>query len=89
MKNFLEKVDAFCKRVIIWLKANGGGTIGLLQSILKNTKEILTFVLNLVAIFLPAGKALVLIALVRNAINFLDQKLEEKKGKLLEEIAAL
>lgn len=89
MNKFLQKVDEFCKRIIVWLKANGAGVLGTLQSILKNIKELLTLVVNVIAIFLPVGKAVVLITLIRNVVNFLDQKLEERKGALLDEIAKL
>lgn len=70
-------------KIISWILANGATLLGVLQAIVKAVKELLTGVVNLLSLFMPAEKAAAIVAIVRNAMNAIDSVIEKLKSFLL------
>jgi len=70
-------------KIFTWIMANAASVLGALQAILKAVKELLTAVVNLVSIFLPAVASHVLVMKIRGFINIIDSGIEWVKDKLL------
>lgn len=70
-------------KIITWILANGATLLGCLQAIVKAIKELLTGVVNLLSLFMSADVAEKAVALVRNAMNFVDDLIEKIKGYLI------
>ena len=70
-------------KVLTWVMANGATILGLLQSIVKAVKELLTGVVNLVSIFMSAEKAEAAVKVVRAALNKIDDVIESIKEFLV------
>ena len=66
-------------KVLTWIMLNGATLLGLLQSIVKAVKEILTGVVNLISLVLPAEKAEAAVKVVRAILNKIDQVIESIK----------
>ncbi len=85
----MDKIKAFFDKLVLWLKANLGTVLGATQAILKGIKEILTGVMNLLSIVMPAAKAQEIVMKIRDFINVIDAKIEEIKDKVLESVVNL
>lgn len=70
-------------KIFTWIMANAASVLGALQAILKAVKELLTAVVNLVSIFLPAAASNALVDKVRGFVNIIDDGIEWVKDKLL------
>lgn len=70
-------------KVITWLLANIATIFGLVQAIIKALKEILTGVINLISIVLPATKAQDIVLALRDALNAIDGFVESIKEKFV------
>ena len=70
-------------RIFTWIMANGATLIGVLQSIVKAVKELLTGIVNLLSLFLSVESAEISVATVRGALNKVDAFLENIKGYFL------
>lgn len=71
-------------KLIAWLLANGATVLGCLQAIIKAIKELLTGVVNLLSLFMPAAAAEKLVSGVRAVMNAIDAGLEFIKKWLLQ-----
>lgn len=63
-------------KVITWILANGATLLGCLQAVVKALKELLTGVVNLLSLFMPAAASAKLVAIVRGALNKVDEGIE-------------
>ena len=63
--------------------ANGATLLGVLQAIIKAIKELLTGVVNLLSLFMPADAAEAAVKTVRGWMNWVDDILESIKGFLI------
>ena len=70
-------------KIIVWVMANGATLLGVLQAIVKAIKELLTGVVNLLSLFMPADVAEAAVQTVRGAMNWVDDILETIKGFLI------
>ena len=70
-------------KIISWVMVNGATFLGLLQSIVKIVKELLTGVVNLLSLFLTQEQAEKVVKAVRSAVNVVDDVLEKIKGLLI------
>jgi hypothetical protein len=70
-------------KIISWILLNGASVLGIIQSVVKAVKEILTAVVNLLSIFIPSEKIEDIVMTVRNILNKIDEWIEVIKDKLL------
>ncbi len=70
-------------KVITWILANGATLLGLLQSVIKAVKELLTGIVNLISLFLPSAASSKLVENVRGMVNKVDEAVEYIKNLLL------
>lgn len=70
-------------KVITWVMLNGATLLGVLQAIVKAVKELLTGVVNLVSLFIPADKAEKAVLAVRAVLNKIDEVIESVKDFLI------
>lgn len=70
-------------KIITWILANGATLLGCLQAVIKALKELLTGVVNLLSLFIPAAASAKLVEIVRGALNKVDEVIETIKGYLL------
>lgn len=70
-------------KIITWVLANGATLLGCLQAVIKALKELLTGVVNLLSLFIPAAASAKLVEIVRAALNKVDEVIEVLKGYLL------
>ena len=70
-------------KVITWVMANGATLLGLVQAIIKALKELLTGVVNLLSLFMPATTSAKAVEAVRGALNFVDDLIEKLKVYLI------
>jgi sorbitol-specific phosphotransferase system component IIC len=70
-------------KIISWVMVNGATFLGLLQSIVKIVKELLTGVVNLLSLFLTQEQAEKVVKAVRSAVNVIDDVLEKIKAVLI------
>jgi hypothetical protein len=70
-------------KIISWIFVNGATLLGLLQAVVKAIKELLTGVVNLLSLFMPAETAEKGVRLVRDIMNKIDDAIEWVKEKLL------
>jgi len=72
-------------KVITWVLANGATLLGCLQAVVKALKELMTGVVNLVSIFIPAWASATWVEAVRGVFNKIDGYIEILKGYLLKD----
>jgi len=70
-------------KIFGWIMLNGATLLGCLQVIVKAIKELLTGVVNLISLFMPAEVAENAVMVVRNILNKIDEWIEIIKDKLL------
>lgn len=70
-------------KIFTWLRANGASIIGAVQAVLKALKELLTAIVNLISLIMPAAAAQGMINGIRAVINVIDAGLEAIKKWLL------
>ena len=70
-------------KVWTWVLTNGASVLGIVQSVVKAIKELLTAVVNIISIFMPKEKAEALVKFVRDLVNKIDDWIEVIKEKLL------
>ena len=70
-------------KIISWILLNGASVLGIIQSVVKAVKEILTAVVNLLSIFIPSDKIEDVVMTIRNILNKIDEWIEVIKDKLL------
>ena len=63
--------------------ANWATLLGVLQAIIKAIKELLTGVVNLLSLFMPAAVAENMVKTVRSAMNVIDTVIENLKKCLI------
>jgi len=73
-------------KILTWLRTNGATLIGCLQAIVKALKELLTAVVALISIFMPASKTKIAIDGIRVVLNKVYDVLGKAKAKLLKYI---
>lgn len=73
-------------KLMAWLLVNGATVLGLLQAIVKAMKELLTGVINLLSLFIPAVAAQKIVSVVRDALNKVDEVIEMMKGYFLPKV---
>lgn len=70
-------------KILTWLRANGASVLGAFQAVLKAIKELLTAVVNLLSIFLPAAATSKIVDSIRAVVNTIDGGVEFVKVWLL------
>ena len=70
-------------KILHWILLNGATLLGCVQAIVKAIKELLTGVVNLVSLFVSREVTEKLVAVVRNALNIVDDVIEKVKGYLI------
>ena len=70
-------------KLITWVMVNGATLLGCLQAVVKALKELLTGVVNLLSIFMPAVASQKLVEIVRGALNEVDIVIENIKQFLI------
>lgn len=70
-------------KVITWVLANGATVLAVLQAILKAIKELVTGVVNLLSLFIPAEAAEASVTFLRGILNKIDEVIEKIKTTLL------
>lgn len=70
-------------KIITWIMANGATLLGCLQAVVKAIKELLTGVVNLLSLFMPAATTSKVVEAVRGILNKVDEGIEFIKGYLL------
>ena len=70
-------------KIWAWILANGATLLGCLQAVVKAIKELLTGVINLLSIFIPAVTAQKWVDVVRGALNKVDEGIEWAKKYLI------
>ena len=70
-------------KIISWIMLNGATILGVLQSLIKAVKELVTGVVNLISIFMPIETAENMVLNLRNILNKVDEFVEKIKGYLL------
>ena len=70
-------------KIIQWIMANWATLLGVLQAIIKAIKELLTGVVNLLSLFMPAAVAENMVKTVRSAMNVIDTVIENLKKCLI------
>lgn len=63
-------------KIFSWILVNGATLLGCLQAVIKAVKELLTGVINLLSIFLPAASSAALVLKLRAALNKVDEGIE-------------
>jgi phage-related protein len=76
-------MGALITKIVTWVLANGATLLGILQSLVKAVKELLTGVINLISLILSKEIAASWVDAVRNALNAIDEVIEKLKGYLL------
>ena len=71
-------------KIVTWLRVILATLVGLLQAGLKAVKEVLTGVINILSLFVPAKTAQNVVMQIRTFVNLIDSKFEALKAKLLE-----
>lgn len=70
-------------KIVAWILVNGATLLGCLQAVVKAMKELLTGIVNLLSLFMPAETAEKLVKIVRDTMNKIDDAIEWLKEKLL------
>lgn len=70
-------------KIITWVMVNGATLLGLVQAIIKALKELLTGVVNLLSLFMPAATSAKAVEAVRGALNVVDDFIEKFKTYLV------
>ena len=70
-------------KIWTWIKLNGASVLGIAQAVIKALKEVVTAIVNLLSIFLPAISAQKIVVWIRNALNTLDEWIEKIKPYLI------
>jgi hypothetical protein len=70
-------------KLIAWFALNGASVIGLIQSVLKFLKEVLTLIVNILFPIIPDGKFEIIVLKVRDIVNKADAFVENIKAKLI------
>lgn len=73
----------FVIKILNWLRDNGASICAAVQIVLKAIKELLTAVVNLVSIFLPAAGSAAIVGGIRAVVNTIDGGIEFIKKWLL------
>ena len=73
-------------KVVTWLRVLLGTVIGLVQVGLKAVKEVLTGVINVLSLIVPAKKAQAIVVQIRTYVNVIDGKFEALKAEILKVI---
>ena len=76
-------MSALITKIVTWVLANGATLLGIIQSLVKAVKELLTGVVNLISLILSKELAASWVDAVRNALNVVDEVIEKLKGYLL------
>ena len=79
----IRKEYSKMSKIISWVLANGATLLGCIQAVIKAIKELLTGIVNLLSLFMPAATAEKAVAAVRAAMNFIDSLIEKLKGYLI------
>jgi len=74
------------EKILTWLRMNGASILGITQAVIKALKELLTAVVNLISIFIPAISAQKIVEVVRDILNTIDEWVEKIKETLLPEL---
>jgi hypothetical protein len=63
-------------KIFTWIKVNIATLVNALQLVVKALKELLTAIVNLISIFLPAAGAEKIVLVIRAGLEWVDAKLE-------------
>lgn len=70
-------------KVISWIMVNGATIIGCVQALIKAIKELITGIVNLLSLFMPATASANIVKTLRGILNKVDDLLETLKGYLV------
>jgi hypothetical protein len=70
-------------KLLTWLAVNGASVLGIVQAVLKFSKELVTALINLLSIVAPAHKAQALVLKARDIIEKIDSVVEAYKKYLI------
>jgi len=70
-------------KILTWIKVNGASILGIIQATIKSLKEVLTAVVNLISIFIPAIVAQKIVLTIRKILETLDGWIEKIKPYLI------
>lgn len=70
-------------KLFTWLALNGASILGLIQSVIKFAKELLTLIINILFPIIPDGKFEALVLKARDIVNKVDEFVEKYKGYLV------
>jgi sorbitol-specific phosphotransferase system component IIC len=70
-------------KILTWIKVNIATILGTFQAALKALKEILTGIINLLSILIPASAAQKAVEKAREIVNIVDGWVENIKEKLI------
>jgi len=70
-------------KILTWIKVNLASVLGMIQASIKAVKEVLTAVINLISIFIPAIAAQKIVLKIRGMLETLDGWIEKIKPYLV------
>ena len=73
-------------KLLTWLKVNLASVLATVQTALKAVKEVLTAIVNVISIIMPATAAQKLVLTIRDAVNMVDDWIEKMKVVLLPKV---
>lgn len=73
-------------KIYTWIKANLASILGIAQAAIKGLKEVLTAIVNLISIFIPAFAAQSIVLKIRLILNAIDEFIEKYKDNLIPDV---
>jgi len=70
-------------KILTWIKANLASLVGIIQAAIKALKEVLTAIINLLSIFIPAIAAQKIVLKIREVLEMVDGWIEKIKPYLI------
>jgi len=70
-------------KILTWIKANLASLVGIIQAAIKALKEVLTAIINLLSIFIPAIAAQKIVLKIREILEAFDNWIEKIKPYLI------
>lgn len=71
------------EKIMVWIKVNCAGVFGIAQAVVKFVKEVLTALINILLPVIPYDQFDPIVMKVRDAVNKVDEFLENIKEKFL------
>lgn len=70
-------------KIWTWIKANLASVLGAIQALIKAIKEVLTAIVNLISIIMPASSAEKIVLKIRAILEAIDGWIEKIKAYLI------